>query len=103
MTCSAIGLRSLDLELLHSQELTISADHKPFSISPDDGKVFIEVATRADEQGSDISTWREIWLAARNIIQTCGAHGVSRGGMVTDIGKSSIIVLRQGLEYIMFG
>lgn len=63
----------------------------PLRIISDDGKDFIDVATKNDELVSETCSWREIWQAANSIIQKCVSQPVAQGGTVTDVGVEGLL------------
>ena len=68
-------------------------------VCPDDGKDYIDIATKDNAETQDVSTWREIRLAANEIIQQCVSQPVPKGGVVTDLGMSEVSLLsRQSIN-----
>lgn len=65
----------------------------PQGFISDDGKDFINVATKDNSQVSDTSSWREIQSAANSIIQTCVSQPNPLGGMVTDVGVEGLLTV----------
>lgn len=65
----------------------------PLRIISDDGKDFIEVATKNNLEVADVASWRIIRSVANSIIQTCVSQPIPQGGTVTDTGFEGLLTV----------